>query len=237
MSTKVKCVKCGKLLDTRGVQGHMKFAHFSGNSEKLSEISGNISEVSKVSEIPEKVSQVSETAVAQLAEKESALAHLREEVIAKEAENNASKALISELEAQLAEIPKSVRDFPDDELNAYVNEAWEDASDEKKAKLAEQWGIKLAPLEPLLVPPPAPAEVPLAEELVDWLYTCENTPGCIQRGDTILADLAKAVHRNIEISVTKPHAEADVEIVKSEPKPVVRVKLTLGGKTVGYLKK
>ncbi len=165
MSTKVKCVKCGKLLDTRGVQGHMKFAHFLENSAKLSTISGNVprvsenevSEVSKVSEIPEKVSQVSETAVAQLAEKESALAHLREEVIAKEAENNASKALISELEAQLAEIPKSVRDFPDDELNAYVNEAWEDASDEKKAKLAEQWGIKLAPLEPLLVPPPAPA--------------------------------------------------------------------------------
>ena len=109
----------------------------------------------------------------------------------KDSELETTQAKVVELEAQLAEVPQSIADFPDEVLTEYLNNAvtaaWQDADPEKKAKLAEQWGMELT----VPKPPPAPADAPLAED-----------------------------------------APAEETVKPEEPKGI---KLTLGGKTIGYL--
>jgi len=146
MSIKVKCTICEKVLDIRGIPGHVKFAH----PEKFARNS------MRDAGTPESTNtETSENANARLAEKDGSIAQLREEVAEKQADLEVSQIRIAELEANLEKVPTSIADFPASEQAAYFTEFLKNLMMEEAAVLAEETGFGK------LLVPPAPA--PLAE--------------------------------------------------------------------------
>ena len=95
MSTKAKCAICGKVLDTRGIHGHIILEHpgeLTKNHVNNARSSENVIARNSVSdkrtsvncenilESSEKTLENDNTQVSQLAEQESSIAQLREEV-------------------------------------------------------------------------------------------------------------------------------------------------------------
>jgi myosin heavy subunit len=171
MSIKAECAICGKVLDTRGILGHMKFSHpleitetpvnNARNSENI--VARNSVNCENTLENSEKNLENENTEVAKLVEKEKSIAQLREEVAEKQTELEVSQIRIAELEANLKKVPTSIADFPATEQAAYFTEFLKNLTTEEAAVLAEETGFVKLPVPPV----PAPAAetpAPLAEE-------------------------------------------------------------------------